>query len=160
MSHRQCVDTQLEMTAAKYCFQIRPLYKPSATSFVPPVTYRAERRRIQHLPMKRYIHNVCVCVCVCRLMLFTICSLRHNIPAAKFKSKPATHTHTHTHTDFTLLYPCGVHPVASNNTKNYTYVIRKRNLTTSLLFQNLTTCFGIFLKISYSTAIHPSSLQV
>jgi hypothetical protein len=26
--------------------------------------------------------------------------------------------------------------------KNYTYVIRKRNLTASLLFQNLTTCFG------------------
>jgi hypothetical protein len=25
--------------------------------------------------------------------------------------------------------------------KNYTYVIRKRNLTTSLLFQNFTTCF-------------------
>jgi hypothetical protein len=26
--------------------------------------------------------------------------------------------------------------------KNYTYVIRKRNLTTFLLFQNPTTCFG------------------
>jgi hypothetical protein len=29
-----------------------------------------------------------------------------------------------------------------HTTQNYTYVIRKRNLTTSLLFQNLTTCFG------------------
>jgi hypothetical protein len=26
--------------------------------------------------------------------------------------------------------------------KNHTHVIRKRNLTTSLLFQNSTTCFG------------------
>jgi hypothetical protein len=53
------------MTAAKYCFQIRQLYKPSAATSVPPVTYRAERRRIQHLPMKRDIHNVCVCVRAC-----------------------------------------------------------------------------------------------
>jgi hypothetical protein len=29
-----------------------------------------------------------------------------------------------------------------HTTQNCTYVIRKRNLTTSLLFQNLTTCFG------------------
>jgi hypothetical protein len=60
-----------------------------------------------------------------------------------------------------------LHILYKHTTQNYTYVIRKTQLITSLLFQNLTTCFGPYgpssgniFEDSHSTAIHPPSLQV
>jgi hypothetical protein len=53
-----------------------------------------------------------------------------------------------------------------HTTQNYT-CDPQTQLTTSLLFQNLTTCFGPYgpssgdiFEDSHSTATHPSSLQV